>query len=152
MGTLNKILLHHRQKRPAIYHQMIDLRLPHRYNKHNLSWIQKKIHFFANSCKYISLKLELWYCHSWCNGNIFIRIRNILILKDFIPSQYTRFEVQLFKNRKNMGQKVIFQSNSIERLQVVNLLDIISIIFNRIRNNTLYLLGIQKNEYFPYQK
>ena len=77
MGTLNKILLHHRQKKPAIYHQMIDLRLPHRYNKHNLSWIQKKIHFFANSCKYISLKLELWYCHSWCNGNIFIRIRNI---------------------------------------------------------------------------
>ena len=49
-----------------------------------------------------------------------------------------------------MGQKVFFRANSIERLEVDNLLDIISIIFNRIKNNTLYLvLGIQKKQVFP---
>ena len=103
INKLFKILLRHRQKRPAIYHQsqftwnrgMIDLRLPHRNNKHNLSWIQKKC-FPILANMYISLKLEdLWVhekkFHHYSNGIIHITYHQytkngILLPKLFWPT------------------------------------------------------------------
>ena len=95
-----------------------------RNNTYYLSSIHKKYNYVLSFCKYISLKLELWYCH--CDN-----IRERLKIFNFLMNIAPDMKFSCFKAKK-IGQKVFFNFVQIQSKTMNKLLHKIHKYFHKI--------------------